>query len=199
VDTGEASTLTVVTQVTFLFFQYLIAAILIERTMEILVAIYNYLEMRNGWYSFWTKKAEAYQSRLDRLFGYNEIKPTQQDHSLSWLLWKIIVPTPAGVKDVISADIVRSNSIRFATRALAFILSVIFVYTAHLDPRIILQNIIKNIDGIQFLSNVVQWMHLRMILLAAVISMGTDPLHQVIGSIERYAQEGTSAKKGEAS
>lgn len=197
-SSGSSDTIMVITQVTFLFFQYLIAAILVERALEILVAVYKYIEMRKGWYAFWNRKAEDYQRRLDRVFGYNEIRPSEPDRHLSWLLWKIMVPTPTGVQDVIAADMIRTNYMRVVTRAAAFLFSVVLVYAAALDPKIILTNILGNVTEIGFLSSVTEWYHVRCLLLAALISVGTEPLHQVIGSIEKHAQGNAAAKKGGA-
>lgn len=193
---GSPEKISVVTQVTFMFFQYLIAAILVERTIEILVAVYKYVEMRRQGYAFWNRKAADYRGRFERLFGYNEVHPSEPDRHLSWLLWKTMVPTPTGVKDVIAADMIRTNYMRVATRTIALLFSVVLVYASGLDPKVILVNIIGNIKEIGFFSPATEWFHVRCLLLAVLISAGSEPLHQAIGAIEKYAQSNGTTKKG---
>ena len=60
----------VITKVTFIFFIYLILALFIERLIEVLVAIFNYFEIKFKFYHFWNRQAERYQLRFERLYGF---------------------------------------------------------------------------------------------------------------------------------
>lgn len=192
-------TIDVITALTFVFFKYLLLAITVERTTEILMAIFKYFEFRRKWYTWWTDRAKALRTRLDRLFVFKGVHRTKPDNQLSWLLWRVMVPTPAGWSDVIAVDLIRSNALRLATRLFAFFLSVLFVYSLWLDPKVFLKDILESGTEGGFFSPDWGWQHFRMLLLAGAISVGSEPLHQIIGAIEEYAKKTTVKKKGGAS
>lgn len=192
-------TIAVVTALTFVFFKYLLLALTVERTAEIAMAVFKYVEFRRKWYGFWHGRAKAMQRRFDRIFAFKGVHRMKPDNQLNWLLWRVMVPTAAGRGDIISANLIRSSALQLGTRFFALSLSVLFVYSFCLDPKTILKDIVGSVSQEGFFSPDAGWQNFRMLLLAGAISVGSDPLHQIIGSIEEYAKEGTKKKKGGAS
>ena len=194
----KSDLVTVITGVTYAFFLYLLVAITVERTIEILMAIFKYIEHRLKWYRFWNTRARIIQGRLDRIYAFNEIHPNAPDRVLSRLLWKVMVPTAAGRSDVIAADLIRDKSLRIGSAVLSLVLSLTLVYGLQLDPKPILSNIVQNAKDLAFFSKAFEWDNFRMALLAVAISSGTDPLHHLITSIEKYAVKKDADQKGGA-
>ena len=186
----------VITNVTYLFFVYLILAIIVERVVEILVSIFNYSEMRGKWYGFWNRRALAYQKRFELLYGYQDESADRVKKLFSWLLWKVIAEKPhEGGKEVISANLIRLNYMRVATRVAAFVISCIMVAVVGLDFIEIIQRMIPKFKLLEMIAG---WPFFRFIVTAALISIGSEPLHQVIRRVEKYAATKTATTAGGA-
>ncbi len=193
---GQMDNIDVVTNVTYLFFVYLILAIIVERVVEILVAIFNYFEMRGKWYGFWNRRAVAYQKKFERLYGYQDESADRVKKLFSWLLWKVIAEKPhEGGKEVISANLIRLNYLRVATRVAAFAISCILVAVVDLD---FIEIIKRMIPKFKLLEMITGWPFFRFIVTAALISIGSEPLHQVIRRVEKYAATKAATSTGGA-
>jgi len=186
----------VITNITYVFFVYLILAIIVERVVEVLVAVFNYFEMRGKWYGFWNRRALVYQARFERLYGYQDESADRAKKLFSWLLWKVISEKPhEGGKEIISANLIRLNYLRVATRVAAFALSCILVAVVDLDFIEILKRMIPKFKLLELIAG---WPFFRFILTAALISIGSEPLHQVIRRVEKYAASKAAASTGGA-
>lgn len=175
----------VITKITYIFFVYLILALFVERIVEIVVAIYNYLEFKLRWYNVWDRKAAKYRARFDRLYGIQGEGIAKKKKMFDWLLWKAITePAYIGGKPIISSNLIRLNYIRIGTRTLAFIFSLTLVCSKGVDLIDIIEKIIPATLKIVFQSD-----PLRIIFTAIAISLGSEPLHHLITRLEKFAEK----------
>ncbi|RMF56656.1 MAG: hypothetical protein D6743_19915 [Calditrichaeota bacterium] len=180
----------VITKITFCFFIYLILAIFVERFVEVLVSIYNYIELKRNFSGFWNKKAEAYRARFDRLFGFQSGKTPRRNKILSWIIWRAIAEKPyPGGKEVVSADQIRHSYLQVGTRSLAFLISLGLVIAIKvqldLDFLSIIASLFKDVTLIGVIANSAV---ISVLFSAAALSIGSEPLHRLIASLEDFAK-----------
>ena len=138
----------VITITTYLLFIYLILALFVERSVEIIVSIFNYADLKLGGYATWNRKARKYQKRFDRLYSYKGSDSSQVDRILNWVLWRIVTDKPhPGGKDVILASSVRLNFVRLMSRITAFLISLVFVIIIYAKLNVDLVSVMGNIVG----------------------------------------------------
>lgn len=191
-----STNLDVITNITYVFFVYLVLAIIVERFVEMLVAVFNYVEMKRAWQDFWNRKARAYQKRFDLLYGAQDEDAGRIKKLFSWLLWKVISEPPyEGGKEVISANLIRLNYFRVATRLAAFVISCFLVVAVDLDFIEIIERIIPKAKLLAVITGQ-EWV--RFVITAAAISIGSEPLHQLIRRVEKYGASKTAATAGGA-
>jgi hypothetical protein len=193
--------LEVITRITYLLFIYLLLAVFVERLLEVLVSIFNYVELKRNLYPFWNRKAEIYQKRFDRLYGYQGSNAPQTHKILNWVLWKVVSErTYVGGKEIISAELIRVNHIRVGVRVLSFLISLGFAWFIKIKLQIDLVTIIENLlpENVMFgkIVDITRFDTLRVLLTAAAISIGTEPLHQIISDFEKFAQRKSTAAQG---
>ena len=80
----------VITSVTFLFFIYLVLALFVERAVEVIVAVYNYIECKFNLYRFWDHRTIKWQVRLERLYAYQSKSAVMGQQLLDLFLGKIL-------------------------------------------------------------------------------------------------------------
>ncbi|RME01782.1 MAG: hypothetical protein D6814_00840 [Calditrichaeota bacterium] len=189
-----------ITIATYIFLVYLILALIIERTVEVLVAVYNYLELRLKWYEKWNQKALQYQAKFDQLRNYQGEGAIQSQNLVKWVLWKVITERPyEGGKQVVSAQLIRLNFLRVGTRSLAFLLALGLVLSQNLDfIQFIYATLEKSFPGSGIVNVLIGSKVIRVLLTAAAISIGSEPLHQLISKIERFAEQKTTKVSGGA-
>ena len=186
------STVSVVTIFTYLLFLFLIVAIFVERTVEIFMSILKYLDLKLGWYRKWNRKAEQLRNKLDRLYGYQGSETGDKKKLFNWILWQVVTEKPyPGGRDVIAAKSIRTRFYRIASRIFAFLFSLgfsIWIYGAmHTD----LITVLIDVSGydIGFLEGTSGWTGtLKVILTAALLSAGSEPLHQIFSKVEKIGQ-----------
>ena len=184
----------VITKVTYLFFIYLVLALLIERLLEVSVAVFNYFELKLRWYHLWDRKAEKYRARFERLYGFQGEDADKKKKILDWLLWKAITePSYSGGKPIISASLIRLNYFRVVTRVLAFILALVLVVYQRLDLIETIERIVPAAKKAVF---VTQSDIVRFFFTALVISLGSEPLHQLISRVEKFTERKTVTSTG---
>jgi len=192
------NTIEAVTLVTYILFTYLVLALLIERIVEIFVAVFNYIEYRKKWDVYWNRAAERLSQRYNRLYGYAHDNTGKIRAMLDRLLWNTITEEPyKGGKKIISADMIRLNYLRLGTRIAAFLLAAIIVVTLRLDFVDVLSLMVagdESLPGFLESSSVV-----RFILTTAALSIGSEPLHQVIRGVEKFADKKRKAPGGQVS
>jgi hypothetical protein len=193
----------VITRITFLFFIYLIMAIFVERLLEVLVSVFGYLELKWNLHTFWNRRARVLQQRFDRLYGFQGGDAPNTEKILNWILWKVVTERPyVGGKEIIPAALIRLSYLRVGSRILAFILSLAFTIALEvklgIDLVLLVESMLTGAGGVVYkiLGNISDYPILRVIITAAAISIGTEPLHSLISQIEKMAASKTAATGG---
>lgn len=183
----------VITTLTYIYFVFLLVALIIERILEVLMAIFNYFELKTNLQELWNWKARKYQARYERLYGYQGAY-SEKKKIFDTILWKVISePAYPGGKPIISANLIRLSYVRVTTRLLSLYLAFILVYSQGLDLFQVLNIIIPQ----KFAAvSTPQFQGFRYFVTALLISIGTDPLHQLISRVEKYAQERYQPNQG---
>lgn len=189
----------VITRITFLFFIYLVMAIFIERVLEVLVSVFNYVDLKLKLHNFWNSRAKALQKRFDRLYGFQGSNAPKTEKLLNWVLWKVVAEKPyVGGKEIISAGLVRLNYLRVGSRIVSFILALAFTlaleFKLGIDLVLLVESMLASGGSLTYkiLGNISQYPILRVIITAAAISIGTEPLHSLISQIEKMAASKTA-------
>ena len=178
---------------TYIFMIYLLLALFIERVLEILMAAFQYLEWRFGWYAYWNRKAADLQRRFDRYQKAARAHGVPIQQMLNDVLAKFVVePEYPGGRAVVSAGLVRLNAVRLATRIIGFLLALLLVITQDLDFIQVLYRIFESVLPQQkIIELLINNQAFRILLTAAAISVGSEPLHQIISKIEELAARKT--------
>lgn len=184
------SNLEVITNITYLFFVYLIMALFVERLIEVAVSAFNYFDQKFRGHTFWNRKAEQYRERFDRLYGFHAGRAPHVERLLNWLLWKVLSEKPyPGGKEIVSADLIRMNYVRVGARILAFLVSVGFAWWAKVALDIDLVTVVeKLLPDVRFVDVLARSKFLQILITAAAISVGTEPLHEAISRIEELSK-----------
>lgn len=175
-----------ITTITYLFFIYLILALFIERSVEIMVSVLRYADLKLGWYSHWNRLAEASRQRFDRQLLYQGAGGGTEK-LLVWLHWDVVTAKAyEGGKDLISADAIRSKYIRITSRILAFLLAATFSGLMYLNFKTDLITIFQQVSEIELISS---GPYLKVFLTAVLLSAGAEPLHQLIVKVENIGKK----------
>jgi len=180
----------VITTTTYILFIYLILALFVERSVEVSVSIFNYADLKLGWYKKWNAMARNYQKRFDRMYSYRGSEPSHIDRVMNWVLWRVITDKPyPGGKDMILAASIRLNYLRVLSRIFAFLLSLLFVFAIKEMLDIDLVTVLGNIvDDNKILGALDGHNFLKVLISAIAISLGSEPLHQAIRGIENIGK-----------
>lgn len=192
-------TVNVITVFTYLLFLFLIVAIFVERTVEIFVSVIKYVDLKLGWYRKWNRRAEQLRSRLDRLYGFQGSNAGDKKKLFNWILWKVVTEksTPGG-RDIIAAKSIRTRFYRTASRIFSFLFSLIFSIGIYRLLDVDLVTILIDVSGysLSLFDNPSAWITaLKIVVTAALLSAGSEPLHHLITKVEKIGQ----SKKGEQS
>ena len=196
-------TIEVITTTTYIFFVYLLIALFVERSIEVLVAVFDYCECRFHWERFWNWKADHYEERFNRLYAYSGERDQKKKNLFDWILWKEIVDRPyPGGKDIVSADLIRINYMKVASRVVAFAISLAVVLTqwTTVDIAYIAKAALGDARMLTAMKEVVntllEWKAFRVILTAALLTAGSEPLHELIKKVERHIDSKSKALAG---
>ncbi|MBI5216279.1 MAG: hypothetical protein HY960_11050 [Ignavibacteriae bacterium] len=197
----------VVTTVTYLAFLYLIISIFIERIIEVLISFISFIELQSkGFQKFWNDLAESYRIRLDALYGLHGVNEKSKQ-ILDWLLWKVVVEkSNPGGRDCISAEMIRFNYVRICSRIAALLISFLLVTSLwrYLD---FLRFFYQFTQSTQFpngsadifsrmLKNLIEHEWVRIALTSIALSIGVEPLHDIISRIEKSVTNKLEPVKG---
>jgi len=190
--------LELITLVTFIFFIYLLIALLIERALEVLMALFNYAELKWGWYQFWNRQARRYQKTLHHYYKASSAHGSAVGRLFVTILSRVITETPTpGGRPIVSAELIRLNFVRVGTRLLALILALVLVFWQNLDfLELVYQSFERAFPGQKIIEFILASRGVRLFLTAAAISVGSEPLHQIISSFERFTTKKTTTMAG---
>ncbi len=188
----SASTFDVITQFTYLFFLYLIIAVFVERVVEVFVSCMKYADIRLDGYRIWNRKTEQLRAKLDQLYNMQGDGNDDKKKLFSWILWTVVSDKPyTGGKEIISALSVRAQYYRLICRIFGFgislLLAVYLQRTIGTDLVVLFQKVSGyDLFGIEMQEERFVW--IRIIITAAVLSAGSEPLHQLIKKFETIGE-----------
>ena len=184
----------VITITTYIFFIYLLMALFVERTVEVLVSIFNYCDMKWKRCRVWNNRAEKYRDKLDRLYNFDS--STRINKMFNWLCWGVVTePAYTGGKLIISAQTIRTKYIQVYSRVCASIVSLILVLILYYQYGI---KMVDAISGVLYKSGPItgttigflQNNELIGVLLTAIaVAAGVQPLHSMIVNIEKAGKK----------
>lgn len=181
------TTVDVITMVTYLFFIYLILAIFIERCVELIIGTLNYADQKLGWYHYWNKLAVRHQKRLDELYNYQGDRGKGTNKLFTWILWDVVIEKAyEGGKDIISAASIRFKYFRVISRIIAFFLSLAFALYIQKNLGVDLITLFENVSGIEMAAI---GSGLKAFLTAVLLSVGSEPLHEIITKVELIGKD----------
>ena len=184
---------------TYIFMVYLLLALFVERSLEIGVAVFQYAEWRWRWFEFWNRKAAQLQQRFEHYqkvaaAGGPSVQQLLNDVLAKW----VTEPAYPGGPAVVSAALVRLNGLRIGTRVVGFLLALLLVWTQHVDFIQILYRIFEEaLPQQKILVLFIESSAFRLGITAAAISIGAEPLHQMISKVESFVARKTQAPPGE--
>jgi hypothetical protein len=178
------------------FFALVLAlALLIERFLEILKAVYDVVDSRMNWYHFWTRRAAVLQNRLaKRMAVFEYLDPDAVKAVLNRVYEMLLNTQPgySGVVPVISGDLVRAAGVRVGCKLVGMALGVGLALWLGLDLITLWENPpVPNPERLLLPPTA------RIILTGLALGLGPGPVHKIITTIERKQSE--QAKKGPAS
>ncbi len=181
-------------EITYLFYIYLILALVVERIVEVLVAAFKYAEYKYNFYDSWNRRARVYQMRYDRLYGYLGEGTEKTQKVVSSLLWKVISKSPYEFgREVIEADFIRRNYIRCVTGLMAFLLSLGLINGLGFE---LISNVFKVLPYAIPSRALTMPSWFLNALNAFVISIGTQTLHKIIRGLEKSSENEIESPKG---
>ena len=187
-------TVDVITKATYIFFIYLLMAVFVERAVEIFVSIFNYCDLKWKRYRVWNNRAEKYRDKLDRLYNFDS--STKVNKMFNWLLWGVVTePAYTGGKMIISAQTIRTKSLQIYCRVCSSIISLVLVLVLYYGFDITMIDAISRVTiGSDSISTATVAFFQRNVLLGVVISavlvaVGVEPLHNIIGKIEKAGKK----------
>jgi hypothetical protein len=173
--------------VTVLFALALAMALLIERLLEILKALYDLLDSKRDWYKFWTGRARRFAENLEnrlRIFEY--VEPKKAAEVLRRFNDLILNEQGgyAGEVPVLSGNLVRTLHVKVATKIVGIGLGIGVAFWSGIDLVSIWNEAAK---GGAWELKIASW--LRFILTGIAIGLGASPLHKIITTIERRREK----------
>ncbi len=182
-------TVDVITQITYIFFIYLLMAVFVERSVEIFVSIFNYCDLKWKRYKTWNKRAEKYRDKLDRLYNFD---PSAKVNNLfNWLLWGIVSEASyTGGKLTISAITIRTKYLQIYCRVFANIVALILVSILYFNFNItfvdVVQHVLPETPTLAFFTKHV---FAGIIMSAIAVAAGVEPLHALITKVEKAGKK----------
>lgn len=171
-------------------------SLLIERLVELIKAVYDYLEVTTGWSDHWNRAAQRLVHELEQ----------QSDSRLRNELGKAIEDylsdDVAGVDGLqaVSADKVRKLTLQVIVRILAMLMGITVALLLDINLFDLLQQLnqaVARLNGetrdvsVYFASNhVPDWLGVTLSGLA--MGLGSDPLHQLISRMEKARKNRTN-------
>ena len=169
-------------------------AVFVERAVEIFVSIFNYCDLKWKRYRVWNNRAEKYRDKLDRLYNFDS--STKVNKMFNWLLWGVVTePAYTGGKMIISAQTIRTKSLQIYCRVCSNLISLVLVLVLYYGFDITMIDAISRVtigsDSIST-ATVAFFQHnvlLGVVISAVLVALGVEPLHNIIGKIEKVGKK----------
>lgn len=177
--------------VTLVFTLALALALLVERFLEVLKAVYDMLESRLDWHRFWTGRAKALATKLDRkVRTLTFVKPAHVDAVLQRVSERLTGETTvgAGGVPVVDGNLVRAAGLRLALKLIAIAGGIGLAFW--LEVNLVTYWTETGAAG----PTAPGW---QVAATGVIIGLGSGPVHKVIRAIEER-QKRRRAERGAA-
>ncbi|MDZ7391911.1 MAG: hypothetical protein ONB25_03290 [candidate division KSB1 bacterium] len=172
----------VILHVTYLYLLILVLALLVERTMEVLMSCYELLEYKCGWYRWWQNRAERLRERFARRAAGARFYQAVDTSALLYLIRDALLGKKAGYSGripIISPQLLRHLAIATAARVVASGIGIGLCAVTRVD-------VVRtfNIDlQIDYLNS---WPRAATLVMSGIIvGLGSEPVHSLIQAVER--------------
>lgn len=172
---------------TYLYMIVLLLALLVERIMEVVTAIWDYIEWKARMYRFWNARA-------------NKLKKDYERKAKSQILYRVISLTPLvrqighatlsskkGHSDqitIVSGEMIRQATLATATRIVASIFGILFCNLAGV-------NLVELFREALPLGSILEtWPHwIQLTVSGVIVGLGSEPVHSMIKSVEKKRKD----------
>ena len=168
--------------ITYLYMLVLLLATFVERIMEILMSVYQYLELQLGWNRFWNRRAERLAQLLSAHIRQQWLEKLLPHRQVPASFDKVLLDKKMGHSDVVlilSGDLVRQVALATIARFVATGLGILFCALTRID----LIAIFNRDLGYSFLTQIPYGF--RIAISGAVVGLGAEPVHKLILAVER--------------
>ena len=176
-------------KVTVLLTLTLALAFLIERTLEVLKAVYDFMDCKLNWHEFWTRRTINLKNRLEKgLRSVEYVKPEHAAMALKKVNKALLNSQPeyAGTVPVLSGDLVRVLSVKVIFKVIGLLLGVGLAFWMQID----LLEVWEQAAGpsSKWVINL-NSQCLRIAISGLVIGLGSSPMHKVITALEKTREK----------
>lgn len=155
----------------------------IERLLEIIRAVEDYREARNGAVNKWQRIAEKLRDRIEVRLEIAKGAGQSTFQRVLTLACRYLSPAPAGTAGLIaiSTDQIRTLSIQLLCKLYGVLLGIGLAFVFKLDLFALVNASIHQTDGYQII--LPSW--LGIILSGIALGFGASPVHKLIVALER--------------
>jgi hypothetical protein len=178
---------------TVVFAFILALALLIERLLEVLKSMYDFIDCRMGMDEYWTKKAVQLQKKIEaNVKALEKGSPDRIKTLIRQYMDKLVGAGENGVI-TISGDLLRATTVRFVAKIIAIAMGVGLALCFNLDLVSMWQEAAKT-DGVTsgFKLGAIS----KEVLTGIALGLGSGPLHKIITTIERQRKKQEAKQAG---
>ena len=173
----------VVSKVTVTFALVLALALLVERFLEVLKSLYDWIDSHWDFYHVWTRVAHWTRDRLERRLQLLEYLPPEAAQSVVNRVNELLLNTQGGYDGsalMLSGDLVRAAGVRLGCKVVGIAAGIMLATSFGID-------IVTLWPTPDQLPIPVLWGSdaLRRVVTGIVIGLGASPVHKIITTIER--------------
>lgn len=171
--------------VTVIFALALALALLVERLLEILMAVFNLLDSRFDWHRFWTRRTLRLKTILEKRLNMFEYVSPEQAAGVLQKARKLLLNSQegaAGSVPVLSGDLVRAASVKVIFKFIGVAVGIGLALWLRVDLVQIWQAASE--PGSR-MSHAVESPLYRTILTGIMIGLGAGPMHKIITTMEK--------------
>ncbi|MBL33956.1 MAG: hypothetical protein CMI03_16005 [Oceanospirillaceae bacterium] len=168
-------------------------SMLIERLLQIIKAVYDFLEVHYGWGEHWNRRALQLSEQIHHALQGNTVEKALGQAAKHYL--KDDYPGLDGVKAV-SADALRSLAVKAVCKILAVTLGVVIALLLGLDMFALIEELNKAALADAELTTVQKYFSaqyipgwLGQVVSGIAIGIGSGPVHKLISALERSRQQ----------
>ena len=178
--------------VTVIFALLLTLALLIERLFEILKSIYDFLDSKFNWHTFWTKRAKKLGNLLEKRMNVFEYVSPKTAAAVSRGFQELILNEKeeySGTIPIISGDLVRAVTIKTIFKILAIAIGICLAFWFKIDLIAIWKNTHAELAASARRVYPTPLKAYGIMLSGVAIGLGAGPVHKIIIAIERRREK----------